>query len=114
MQDSLPSPLRIAIVVASLRSLGGQSVQAQRLVDGWEHDTEVDAWIVPINPVPPAPFDRLLRIKYVRTVITHLWYWPLLLRELRRADIVHAFSASYASFLLAPLPAVLVAKLYGK
>jgi len=39
-----------------------------------------------------------------------LWYWPLLLRELRRADVVHAFSASYASFLLAPLPAVIVAK----
>jgi glycosyltransferase involved in cell wall biosynthesis len=64
--------------------------------------------------VPPAPFDRLLRIKYVRTVVTQLWYWPLLVRELRRADVVHAFSASYSSFLLAPLPAVIVAKLLGK
>jgi glycosyltransferase involved in cell wall biosynthesis len=64
--------------------------------------------------VPPAPFDRLLRIKYLRTIVTQLWYWPLLLRELRRADVVHAFSASYTSFLLAPLPAVIVAKLLGK
>jgi glycosyltransferase involved in cell wall biosynthesis len=33
---------------------------------------------------------------------------------LRKADVVHVFSASYLSFLLAPLPAVLVARLYGK
>ena len=36
------------------------------------------------------------------------------MRELRRAAVVHAFSASYSSFLLAPLPAVIVAKLFGK
>jgi glycosyltransferase involved in cell wall biosynthesis len=114
MQDSLPPRRRIAIVVASLRIIGGQSVQAQRLVEGWRGTPAIDAWIVPIDPVPPAPFDRLLRIKYLRTVVTQLWYWPLLLRELRKADVVHAFSASYTSFLLAPLPAILVAKLWGK
>ena len=114
MQDSLPPPLRVALVVASLRILGGQSVQAQRLLDGWRGDPAIEAWIVPIDPVPPAPFDRLLRIKFVRTVVTQLCYWPLLLRELRRADVVHAFSASYTSFLLAPLPAIIVARLLGK
>jgi glycosyltransferase involved in cell wall biosynthesis len=64
--------------------------------------------------VPPAPIDRLLRIKYIRTVVTQLWYWPLLVRELRRADVVHAFAASYSSFLLAPLPASVIARLLGK
>jgi len=106
--------IRVAIVVASLRILGGQAVQAQRMVNGWQEDAEVEAWIVPINPVPPAPFDRLLPIKYVRTLVTQLVYWPLLFRELRRADLVHIFSASYSSFLLAPLPAVIVARLLGK
>jgi glycosyltransferase involved in cell wall biosynthesis len=114
MQNPLPSRLRIAIVVASLRILGGQAVQAQRLIDRWQGDPSVDAWIVPIDPIPPAPFDRLLRIKYVRTLVTQVFYWPLLFRELRKADVVHAFSASYTSFLLAPLPAVIVAKLLGK
>ena len=115
MQGSLPgSRLRVAIVVASLRILGGQSVQAQRLLDGWRGDPEIDAWIVPIDPVPPAPFDKLLRVKYLRTVITQLCYWPLLFQQLRNADLVHAFSASYASFLLAPLPAVVVARVLGK
>jgi glycosyltransferase involved in cell wall biosynthesis len=108
------SRLQVALVAASLRILGGQAVQAQRLLDGWASDPDVHAWLVPINPVPPPPFDRLLRIKFVRTVVTQLWYWPLLVRELRRAHVVHIFSASYASFLLAPLPAILIAKLLGK
>jgi len=34
------------------------------------------------QPGPRGAFDRLLRIKYVRTLVTQLWYWPLLLREL--------------------------------
>jgi L-malate glycosyltransferase len=107
-------PIRVALVAPSLRILGGQAVQAQRLLDAWRNDSDVHAWLVPVNPLPPAPFDRLLRIKYVRTVVTQLLYVPLLLRELRRADVVHVFSASYASFLLAPLPAILVARLFGK
>jgi glycosyltransferase involved in cell wall biosynthesis len=113
--NRMPSTrLQVAIVAASLRILGGQAVQAQRLLDGWATDRDVCAWLVPVNPVPPSPIDRLLRIKGVRTIVTQLWYWPLLARELRRADVVHVFSASYTSFLLAPLPAILIARLLGK
>jgi glycosyltransferase involved in cell wall biosynthesis len=104
----------VAIVAASLRILGGQSVQAALLLERFAADPEIDAWLVPINPVPPAPFDRLLGIKFIRTIVTQLAYWPLLWRELRGADVVHVFSASYASFLLSPLPAVIVARLLGK
>ena len=111
---STPRRLRVAIVVASLRILGGQAVQAQRMIDGWRHDPDIEAWIVPINPVPPAPLDRLLEVKYLRTLVTQMCYWPLLIRELRGADVVHVFSASYWSFLLAPLPAIVVARLFGK
>jgi glycosyltransferase involved in cell wall biosynthesis len=39
---------------------------------------------------------------------------PLLVRELANADVVHVFSASYTSFLLAPLPALLVARALGR
>src|SRR2546423_6133244 len=104
-------PLRVAIVAASLRILGGQAVQAQRILEGWRGRPEVDAWLVPINPVPPGPLARLLDFRYVRTIVTQLCYWPSLVRELRRADVVHVFSASYTSFLLAPLPAVILSKL---
>jgi glycosyltransferase involved in cell wall biosynthesis len=94
--------------------LGGQAVQADRLIRAWNDDPDVYAWLVPINPEPPGPFGFAARVKYLRTVMTQLTYWPLLLRELRRADIVHVFSASYFSFLVAPLPAVLIARLLGK
>ena len=110
----MPAPVNVAIVAPTLRILGGQAVQADRLLKAWEGDPEVRAWLVPVNPVPPAPLQRLLDVKFARTVATQLIYWPLLVRELRRADVVHVFSASYFSFLLAPLPAVLVARLLGK
>jgi L-malate glycosyltransferase len=110
----MDSALRVAIVAASLRILGGQAVQARRLLDAWQDDPTIDARLVPIDPVPPKPLAAALRIKYLRTIVTQLSYWPLLFRELRKTDVVHVFSASYASFLLAPLPAVLIAKLFGR
>jgi L-malate glycosyltransferase len=108
------TPIRVAIVAPSMRILGGQAVQAQRLVRAWNGDPDVDAWLVPVNPLPPGPFRRLARIKFARTVATQMTYWPLLVRQLGRADVVHVFSASYFSFLLAPLPAVVIARLLGK
>jgi L-malate glycosyltransferase len=112
--DHRPHPLRVAIVAPSMGILGGQAVQADRLLRAWQGDPDVRAWLVPINPIPPGPLKHAVEVKYLRTVFTQLCYWPLLLRELRHADVVHVFSASYFSFLLAPLPAVLVAKLLGK
>lgn len=106
--------LQVAIVAPSLRILGGQAVQADRLLQAWQPDPFVHAWLVPHNPLPPVPFRWMTGIKYLRTLATELTYIPLLVRELRRADVVHIFSASYSSFLLAPLPALLVAKALGK
>jgi glycosyltransferase involved in cell wall biosynthesis len=106
--------LNVAIVAPSIGILGGQAVQAERLLRSWRDDPEIAGWLVPINPSPRGVLRHLLKIKYARTIATQLAYWPLLFRELRRAEVVHVFSASYASFLLAPLPAVLVAKLLGK
>ncbi len=103
--------LRVAIVAASLRILGGQAVQAQRLLDAWQTEKSVTAWLVPIDPVAPWPFSAMQRVKVLRTIVTQLCYWPLLLRELRKADVVHVFSASYLSFLLSPLPAIVIARL---
>jgi len=106
--------LRVAFVAPSLRILGGQSVQADRLLQAWRNDPDVDAWLVPVNPLPPRLLRPGIRVKYLRTVLTELTYVPLLVRELARADVVHVFSASYWSFVLAPLPALLVARALGK
>lgn len=108
------SKLRVAIVAPTLEILGGHSVQAARLLAAWRGDPDVEAFLVPINPRPPAALRGGLRVKYLRTVLTEATYLPLLMRELARADVVHVFSASYSSFLLAPLPALAVARLLGR
>jgi glycosyltransferase involved in cell wall biosynthesis len=109
-----PHRLRVAVVAPSLRYIGGQSIQADRLIESWRNDPDVDAWLVPHDPLPRPPFRPALRIKYLRTLVTETTYIPLLLREILRADVVHIFSASYSSFLLAPLPAIQIARLLGR
>ena len=41
-------------------------------------------------------------------------YWITLAREIPKNDVIHIFSASYFSFILAPTPAVLISKWFGK
>jgi glycosyltransferase involved in cell wall biosynthesis len=108
------SPLRVAIVAPSLGILGGHSVQAEGLIRAWRNDPDVYAWLVPINPTPPALLRWTRGVKYLRTVVNELMFLPLLVRELAHADVVHVFSASYTSFLLAPLPATMVAHALGR
>jgi glycosyltransferase involved in cell wall biosynthesis len=112
--SSVQAPLRVALVAPSLDILGGQAVQADRLLQAWAGDPDVRAYLVPVNPPAPGPLRLLQRVKYARTVVTQLWYWPQLFRRLQDADVVHVFSASYFSFVLAPWPAVRVAGLLGK
>jgi len=106
--------IRVCIVVASIDILGGQAIQALRLVEGLSNEPGIDAEILPINPRLPGPLRWLQRVKYVRTLVTSIAYVASLLVKLPRFDVVHVFSASYFSFLLAPAPAILIAKLYGK
>jgi L-malate glycosyltransferase len=106
--------VHVAIVAPSLAILGGQSIQADRLLKLWKDAPEIAAFLVPHNPVPPVLLQWMTRVKYLRTLVTEATYLPLLVRELRRADVVHVFSASYTSFLLAPLPAILIARALGR
>jgi len=108
------SKLRVAVVAPSLGILGGQAVQANRMLEAWRGDPDVEAWLVPVNPVPPGVFRFASRVKYLRTIVNELTYTPLLVRELALADVVHVFSASYLSFLLAPLPAMIIARALGR
>ena len=94
--------------------LGGQAVQAERLVRHLRKEPSLQVGFLPINPRLPGILRRLQSIKYIRTLTTSLLYWVNLLREVRKYDVIHIFSASYLSFLIAPTPAILTAKLYRK
>jgi len=106
-------PIRVCLVAPSLREPGGQSIQAARLARGLRQ-LGVVVGFVPIDPRLPGPLQLLQRVRYLRTVVTSLQYvWDLLV-SLARCDIVHVFSASYFSFILAPTPAVLLGRWFGK
>ncbi len=107
-------PLRVCIVAPTSEIVGGQSVQADSLIARLNQVAGLQVWLVPINPSLWKPFRWLRNVKYVRTVLNQLCYIPSLLVQLRRADVVHIFSASYVSFVLAPTPALMIARLYGK
>ena len=107
-------PIRVLLVGPSLAILGGQSVQLKRLLDKLAQVPGIDVGFLAVNPSLPGPLATLQRIKFVRTVVTSIAYLFSLLRTVPRYDVIHAFSASYWSFVLAPLPAMLVARLFGK
>lgn len=108
------SRIRVALVAPSLRYVGGQAVQADLLMKHWSVDPEIAATFVPVDPKFPFGLRWAERVPLLRTVLRQPIYLWRLWKSLRHVDIVHIFSASYTSFLLAPLPAWLVAKALGK
>lgn len=107
-------PVRVCLVGPSLDILGGQAVAAQRLLERLRTLPDLAVDFLPVNPRLPGPLRALQRVKYVRTVVTSIAYVASLLWRAWRYDVLHVFSASYWSFLLAPTPAIVVGRLYGR
>jgi L-malate glycosyltransferase len=106
--------LRVAIVAASHRYVGGQSVQADLLLRHWKDDPEIEARLIPIDPILPWGLAWVERIPLLRTLVRQPFYMWNLWRGFKDVDIAHIFSASYWSFLIAPAPALLLARLRNK
>jgi glycosyltransferase involved in cell wall biosynthesis len=104
--------LTIAVVAPSLDILGGQGVQAKSLMEALK-DIGFNVLFIPVNPRFPRWLQWARKIPGFRTLINQLLYIPSL-RQLRNANLVHVFSASYWSFLISPLPAILAARLFRK
>jgi glycosyltransferase involved in cell wall biosynthesis len=107
-------PIRVGLVGPSPEMVGGQSAQVRRLVSRLAGNPGLEVSFLPVNPRIVQPLRLLQRVKYVRTVLTSFVYGLSLLGRVPRLDVVHAFSASYWSFLLAPVPAMLVGRLFRK
>jgi glycosyltransferase involved in cell wall biosynthesis len=100
------------MVVASLDILGGHGVQAIALAQRLRAEG-CEVTLHPINPPFPRGLGWVRRLPWLRTLLNQSLYLPSL-RHLRAADMVHVFAASYWSFLLAPAPAVMAARAWGK
>jgi glycosyltransferase involved in cell wall biosynthesis len=103
---------KIALIAPSARTFGGQALHASTLAEQLRAEG-YNVQLIPIDPVFPRGLKWLRRLPYLRTVANQCLYLPRLIR-LRRSDIVHASSASYWSFLLAPLPAVLAGRMFHR
>lgn len=113
-RDASARPIRVCLVGPSLDILGGQAIQLDRLRTRLAQVDGLEVSFIPVNPRLPGPLRALQRVKFVRTIATSIAYVATLLWRLPRVDVVHAFSASYWSFLLAPFPAMAIGRLYGK
>ena len=102
------------LIAPSLEILGGQAVQAARLLAQLRKEESVVIDFLPMNPRLPGPLSLLQRIKYVRTAATLVTFLLKLLVRLPRYDVVHVFAAGYFSFWWAPTPAILLGKAFGK
>jgi glycosyltransferase involved in cell wall biosynthesis len=106
--------LRVLIAAPSLDIIGGQSRQAVRLVGKLSEVPGLEVDFVPHNPRLPRPLRWMQKIKYLRSIVTTLYYCLILLARARGAQIVHVFSASYYSYMMSAVPAIFIGKLYGK
>jgi glycosyltransferase involved in cell wall biosynthesis len=102
----------VALIAPSIEILGGHAIQVLALANGLRSEG-CEVLFVPTNPCFPPGLRTLKRYRYVRTAVNEALYAASLL-QLRRAQVVHIFSASYWSFVLAPLPAILAARSFGK
>jgi glycosyltransferase involved in cell wall biosynthesis len=113
VQKSPAARLQVSIVAPSLRYVGGQSVQADLLLRLWQNDPDIAVSFLAVDPPLPRACAWAERIPGVRTILREPIYLWRLWRGLRGVNVAHIFSASYWSFLLAPAPAWLVARMRG-
>lgn len=114
MSADVAPRLRVLVIGASMDILGGHAVLISHLLDGFADDARIALDFQPVNPRLPWGIGWMRRVKYLRTVATSCWLFIRLLVSVRRSRVVHVFSASYASYLIGPLPALLVGKLFGR
>jgi L-malate glycosyltransferase len=105
------STIRVLLVAPSLDIVGGQSVQAERLLAQLRQDRSLEVTFLPLNPRLPH---SLAQIPFLRTFARLLLFLPSLFLKVTQHDIIHVFSASYWSYTLWSLPAVVAGRLFGK
>src|SRR5215213_6047161 len=109
MKNTNSKKVKVLIVATSMRVIGGQSIQAKRLTDAFENDSEVEMRFLPNNP--ETVFQR---IKYLRTIFASLKFWWSLVTNVYKSDVVQVFSSATTGYIIATLPPLVAAKLYGK
>src|SRR3984893_1245029 len=103
--------VRVLLIAPSMRIIGGPSIQANRLRHYIGKRPDVDLSFLAFDAALPTAIGG---IPLVRTIVRSLIYWVALFGRAWRYDVLHIFTASYWSYTLWSIPALLAAELYGK
>jgi glycosyltransferase involved in cell wall biosynthesis len=106
-------PPSICLVAPSLTSVGGQSVQAAALMRGLEAAGVRVRHVATDPPLPPG-LQRVGRVRGLRTLVRLACFARAVRRAAAGTELVHVFTASYASFLLAMLPSLWARRRCGR
>jgi len=102
------------LISAPVNSIGGQAHAARAIERGFAADPGVSVRLQAIDPQLPGPFRFLTTTRGLRSLTKPLLYVGQLIRETRRAEVLHIFCAAHLAFLFGAFPAVLVGKLFGR
>lgn len=94
-----------------MQIVGGQSVQADRLLRAFQGHPDIAVKLRSIDP--ELPFG-LRRIPYVRTLAGAPRYYAGLVAGVLGSDVVHAFTSSFWGYTLWVIPAIVMARLSGR
>lgn len=109
MENEVSQKIKIALVAPSMKNVGGQSIQAKRLLDAFAGDETVKLIFIPNNP--ETAFQT---IKFLRTIFTSIKFWLSLFSKIPGADAVHIFSSGTTSYIISTVPPLFIAKLFSK
>jgi L-malate glycosyltransferase len=112
--QTVSAPVRVLLIAPSLDILGGQAVQATRLMSILSQLPDLRMKFFAINPRPPRPFLWVRRVPYLRTLVTFVLYATRLGWEARKHDVLHIFSAGLSSYTLWTIPALVLGRIYRK
>jgi glycosyltransferase involved in cell wall biosynthesis len=103
--------ISVLLIAPSMNIVGGQSIQADRLLKAFSSDAEVRLRLWSIDTRLPSV---IRRIPYVRTFVNAPVYYSGLLKGIREADVVHAFTSSFWGYTLWVIPAIWLSRVFGR
>jgi glycosyltransferase involved in cell wall biosynthesis len=113
-ERALSRAIRVLIIAPAFPLVGGQAVQAARLIERLRDETELKVEVHALNQSFPVLLTGIQRLKYFRTAVNLSLFAVTLLFEISDFDVVQVFSAGGTSFALFTTTALYVAKLFGK
>jgi L-malate glycosyltransferase len=112
-RDSKTYSRGVLVIGPQVPPYGGMALQAHLLENLLRQDGH-SVVFSPSNPPFPGWLRWLEQVRVVRTFIRATILWMNLWRQVRQAEVVHVFAASWLYFFVVVCPAVILGRMYGK